>query len=35
MVQENYKDFMVIKNDDKNIFIHIKLDCDAFYDLIS
>ncbi len=36
MVKENYKDFMVFKNDDKNIFIHIKLDCDSFYeDLIS
>ena len=36
MVQENYKDFTVFKNDDKNIFIHIKLDCDTFYeDLIS
>ena len=36
MIQENYEDFTVFKNDDKNIFIHIKIDCDTFYeDLIS
>lgn len=32
MVQENYKDFIVFKNSDKSIFIHIKIDSDTFYE---
>ena len=31
MVQEKYKDFIVYKNNDNNIFIHINIDSETFY----
>lgn len=32
MIQETYKDFNVFKMMDKTVFIHIKLNCDTFYE---
>ncbi|MBR1386108.1 MAG: DUF1837 domain-containing protein [Bacilli bacterium] len=32
MIKEKYKDFIVYSDTEKNIFVHIKIDIDSFYD---